>query len=249
MYKDNFLKLTYSWVALKSIGPSEWRSKGASDLIGISGSHFDWSRNFTEFGVNLVTETNIKYLHIFTTDLRTGFPDNGRSCGAARKGMNLFWREVVYNYYLLYFLKKPTNDIDCLNLEALRNLKFLSAKTRQQVWEKMKSIIYHHGRWLIRWMRNKVNYFRTVLWLMRLIRKCSDSIGLDNAEKIQVKRQSAHMMLLHWSVNGCFISFVLISADSFRRLGLTSEAHRGRYTTDFLLISIAVFVVMVREWS
>lgn len=56
-----------------------------------------------------------------TDDLRGKFPNGGKSWGAARKGLNLFFRDVVYNKYLADLLEVPTDYKE--NMKTLRNLE------------------------------------------------------------------------------------------------------------------------------
>jgi hypothetical protein len=119
--RDEFLKQIHRRVAQTSIGPSAIRNQGASGLIRISRIYFEKTINLTEFRKKLVTDSYKDYLDNLTTDLRSKFPTGGKSWGAARKGLNLFFRDVVYNKYLADLLSIPTDYKE--NLKALRNLE------------------------------------------------------------------------------------------------------------------------------
>jgi hypothetical protein len=121
MDKDEFLRQIHRRVAQTSVGPSAIRNQGASGLITISRNYFEKSINLTEFRKKLITDSYKDYLDKLTTDLRSKFPNGGKSWGAARKGLNLFFRDVVYNKYLADLLEIPTDYK--VNLKTLRNLE------------------------------------------------------------------------------------------------------------------------------
>lgn len=121
MEKDEFLRQVHRRVAQTSVGPSAIRNQGASGLITISRSYFEKNINLSEFREKLIKDSYIDYLDKLTTDLRNRFPDGGKSWGAARKGLNLFFRDVVYNKYLADSLNIPTDYKE--NLKALRYLE------------------------------------------------------------------------------------------------------------------------------
>ena len=121
MDKDEFLKLVHRRVAQTSVGPSAIRNQGASGLIKTSREYFENSVNLREFREILTTNKYNDYLDNLTTDLKNRFEKGGQSWGAARKGLNLFFRDVVYNKYLADFLKIPTDYNE--NLRTLKNLE------------------------------------------------------------------------------------------------------------------------------
>ena len=121
MDRVEFLKLIHRRVAQTSVGPSAIRNQGASGLITISRNYFEKNIDLTEFRKNLTADSYADYLDKLTTDLRGRFPDGGKSWGAARKGLNLFFRDVVYNKYLADLLDIPGDYKE--NLKALINLE------------------------------------------------------------------------------------------------------------------------------
>lgn len=121
MDKDEFLKQIHRRVAQTSVGPSAIRNQGASGLITISRNYFEKNINLTKFRKTLTTDSYIDYLDKLTADLKSRFPTGGKSWGAARKGLNLFFRDVVYNKYLADLLNIPTDYKE--NLRTLRNLE------------------------------------------------------------------------------------------------------------------------------
>lgn len=121
MDKKEFIKHIQKRVAQTSVGSSAIRNQGAGGLIKICRSYFENSINLKEFRNHLTTKHYIDYLDELTIDLMNKFPKNGQSWGAARKGLNLFFRDVVYNKYMGDFLEIP-NDFEA-NLASLVNLE------------------------------------------------------------------------------------------------------------------------------
>lgn len=121
MNKKEFIKLIHRRIAQTSIGPSAIRNQGASGLISISRHYFENSIDLKEFRRNLTKSTYTLYLDYLTDDLTKKFPRSGRSWGAARKGINLFFRDVVYNSYLADLLKIPVEFHS--NLNIIKNLE------------------------------------------------------------------------------------------------------------------------------
>ena len=121
MDHKEFLEQIHRRVAQTSIGPSAIRNQGASGLIETAREYFEKRINLVEFREKLPTDKYMSYLDMLTSDLRSRFPRRGQSWGAARKGLNLFFRDVVYNKYLADYLEIPTNYKK--NLRTLRNLE------------------------------------------------------------------------------------------------------------------------------
>ena len=94
-------------IAQISVGPSAIRNQGGSGLIAICREYFEKSIDLNEFRTQLETDTFAAYLDLHTTNLVELFPEGGKSWGAARKGLNLFLREVTYNTYLASHLSIP----------------------------------------------------------------------------------------------------------------------------------------------
>ncbi len=121
MDKDEFLKQVKRRVAQISVGASAIRNQGASGLIKTSREYFENTIDLLEFRDLLTTDKYADYLDRLTIDLKNKFGEGGQNWGAARKGLNLFFRDVVYNKYLADFLKVPTDDQE--NLKMIRNLE------------------------------------------------------------------------------------------------------------------------------
>ncbi len=121
MDKKEFIKNIHKRVAQTAVGPSAIRNQGAKGLINICRAYFENSINLKEFRNHLTTKHYIDYLDELTIDLLNKFPKEGQSWGAARKALNLFFRDVVYNKYMADYLELP-NDLEA-NLATLVNLE------------------------------------------------------------------------------------------------------------------------------
>lgn len=109
MKEDIFIEKLKRRIAQVSVGPSALRNQGAKGIIEICRVYFENSINLKEFKIQAEAERYKDYLDRNTTNLLNKFPENGKSWGAARKGLNLFFREVVYNFYLSNHLEIPGN--------------------------------------------------------------------------------------------------------------------------------------------
>lgn len=121
MDKNDFIKLSQRRIALTCIGPSAIRNQGASGLIQTSRAFFEENINLLEFRKVFITKHCESYLDDLTDKLNMRFPSEGKSWGAARKGLNLFFRDAVCNTYLADFLNLPTDFEE--NLKALQRLE------------------------------------------------------------------------------------------------------------------------------
>jgi hypothetical protein len=116
-----FLVQVHKRIAEISVGPSAIRNQGAPGIIKISRRFFFKQIDLKVFRRKLVTRNYTKYLDDLTKQLVKKFPKNAKSWGAARKGLNLFLREVAYNHYLADYLKISNNYKE--NLLILKNLE------------------------------------------------------------------------------------------------------------------------------
>ena len=107
MPDKEFIKSLQRRTAQISVGASAIRNQGASGLIDCCRYYFENSIDLKEFRKNLKSKKYIGYLDSCTFELVDSFPENGKSWGAARKGLNLFFREVIYNKYLSDYLNMP----------------------------------------------------------------------------------------------------------------------------------------------
>ena len=109
MKNELFIRRLHRRIAQISVGASALRNQGAGGIVKICRDYFENSIDLTEFKTEVESGNFDAYLNRNTNQLIKKFPENGKSWGAARKGLNLFFREVVYNFYLANFLGIPTD--------------------------------------------------------------------------------------------------------------------------------------------
>jgi hypothetical protein len=100
--EKEFLKILQKRVAEGAIGASTLRNMGAPEMVKIA-RNFLSKLNLKKF---LVNESKFeKQLNDETERLRKKFPRKGQHWGAARKAINIFLRDVLYNKFLCDRLK------------------------------------------------------------------------------------------------------------------------------------------------
>ena len=109
MNQHVFLKQIQKRLAQTSIGASALRNQGSAGLVKISRDYLE-KINLDIFFQTLKDETlYTKYLNRHTNQLLEKYPSKAKSWGAARKALNLFFREVVYNKFIADYYKLPNN--------------------------------------------------------------------------------------------------------------------------------------------
>ena len=106
----DLIKAIHRRVAQVSIGPSSLRNQGAPGVV-------DHCRNYFETKIPLESFANAlkdkgayaKWLNRHTLALRDTLPEAAGHWGAARKGLNLFLRDVCYNTVLAEHIGIPGN--------------------------------------------------------------------------------------------------------------------------------------------
>jgi len=123
MNYDEFLLKIHKRIAIVSVGGSAIRNQGASGLIDIARVYFENSISLEKFFASLTDEGSFKrFLDLHTYQLVELFPNGGKSWGAARKALNLFFRDLVYNkfiaenYGLARNFNKFNEEIKCLEI-------------------------------------------------------------------------------------------------------------------------------------
>ncbi len=113
MTEQEFYKLIHRRLAQISIGASAIRNQGAAGLIDILRDYFETQIDLQKF-ISSLNDNSIyqEFLNGHTTIILTRFPDTAQSWGAARKGLNLFLREIVYSKFFSYRFKLPDNFDD-----------------------------------------------------------------------------------------------------------------------------------------
>ena len=123
--EEYFHSLIKRKVAQTSVGSSALRNQGAKGIIEISRNYFENEIDLKEFKQQLYSDNFKEYLDDNTIKLRNLFPVNGQSWGAARKGLNLFFRDVIYNHYL-------REDLS-INSDSIKHLKKLEVPLDKDV--------------------------------------------------------------------------------------------------------------------
>lgn len=102
----DFLRILRNRIAEAAVGPSALRNQGASGVIRAAREYFK-GLDLRAFSVSKEGDFARK-LDAATVHLRKRFPRGARSWGAARKAMNLFLRDALYNTILSqhYYLEK-----------------------------------------------------------------------------------------------------------------------------------------------
>ena len=118
---NNFIKQVHRRIAQISVGPSAIRNQGAAGIVAICRNYFEKSIDLLEFREIMGSNDFNNYLNLHTNNLIALFPENGKSWGAARQGLTLFFREVTYNFYLANYLSIPTGKEQ--NNNILKNLE------------------------------------------------------------------------------------------------------------------------------
>lgn len=93
-----------------SVGASALRNQGAPGIVEAARLYFREEIELDKFFIALSTSKGYrKYLDTHTSNLLETFPSKGKRWGAARKGLNLYFREVVYNKFITDYYRLPKN--------------------------------------------------------------------------------------------------------------------------------------------
>ncbi len=91
-----------------SVGASALRNQGAPGIVEAARVYFREEIELDKFFIALSTSKGYrKYLDTHTSNLLETFPSKGKSWGAARKGLNLYFREIVYNKFISDYYGMP----------------------------------------------------------------------------------------------------------------------------------------------
>lgn len=107
---DTFITNLLYRTAQAAIGPSALRKQGASGVISAA------REAAAKIDVRKLSECNVQtfpaFLNEATDALLNRFPDKAKNWGAARKAINLYFRDLVYNADLsMYFQLKPVREL------------------------------------------------------------------------------------------------------------------------------------------
>ena len=110
MTQNDFIKQIHKRIAIVAVGGSALRNQGAAGLVDIARFYFENAIVLDDLFGCLHNESSFsKFLDTHTTGLLNKFPVNGKSWGAARKGLNLFFRDLVYNKFIAEKYKLAAN--------------------------------------------------------------------------------------------------------------------------------------------
>lgn len=137
MSDQEFYKILHRKIAQSTVGASALRNQGAGGLINICRNYFENNIQLDELFSLITHEIKFKYYLDKHTDLIVyQFPTEAKSWGGARKAINLFFREIVYNSYFAVrysipidfksnneYLKNLEVPLDSYVVEGLRNEK------------------------------------------------------------------------------------------------------------------------------
>jgi len=128
-------------VAVTAIGPSSLMNQGASGVINAA-QEFLALLDLSVFstGVKLYFRSQ---LDTATDSLLLALPKNAQNWGTARKAVNLFLRDALYNHYLAtkYNLHRIENWLEIpLDSAVARGLKKLGNRAELPVWPGLKKL-------------------------------------------------------------------------------------------------------------
>lgn len=100
MKQAEFLSLMHRRLAQTAIGNSVIRNQGAKGLAEIARGYMEENVELDVFFKTIDKKSDYEeFLNKHTNALLAKFPSKGKSWGAARKALNLFFRNLTYNKY------------------------------------------------------------------------------------------------------------------------------------------------------
>lgn len=115
MTEQDFYMLLRRRLSQTSIGPSTVRNQGAPGIVAILRTYFEHNVNLNEFINALPDHQNYQtFINQHTNQIVLQFPENAQSWGAARKGLNIFLREIVYSKFFsnLYTIPEEFDEFN-----------------------------------------------------------------------------------------------------------------------------------------
>jgi len=181
MIHDDFIKQIHRRLAIISVGGSALRNQGAAGLVDIARIYFENSISLDKFVACLRDEVSFKrFLNLHTDQLVDQFPEGGKSWGAARKGLNLFLRDLVYNKFIAE--------------------KFNLAVNFEQFNEEIKHLELpldgYVGRELYEGSNNTLPKWKSIRDLTKVVSERYQAHALRIAKEQNIAR--VHLDLLYW---------------------------------------------------
>lgn len=181
MVQNEFLDKIHKRLSTVSVGASALRNQGASGMVEIARTYFYESIVIAEFFASLANSNKfISFLDFHTENLLQKFPEKGKSWGAARKALNLFFRELVYNKFISDYFKLPTDISEVNNI-----IKHLEVPLDKEV---ATGIFQASNGTIPRW--------ESIKKLQRERSEIYQKVALEIAENKQIAR--IHLDLLFW---------------------------------------------------
>lgn len=148
MNEQDFYKLLQRRLAQIAVGAPSIRNQGSGGLVKILRDYFEQKIDLERFAQSLTNESQYRqFLDEHTGDILKLFPITAQSWGAARKGINLFLREVVYSKFLSHRLNIPDH------LKGFNDLvRFMEVPLDKEV---AKGLIKDSNEFLPRWINIK----------------------------------------------------------------------------------------------
>lgn len=181
MDQTDFYTKLHRRIAQTAVGASAIRNQGGSGLIKICRNYFEKEIDLKEFFDSLSNQDQyMNLLDRHTDAIVNRFPSTAKSWGAARKGLNLFFRDLCYNKYIADKFEIPS-DLKA-NAEML---KFLEVPLDNDV---AKGLIHFFPGQLPKWNRIK-----------NLTKEESDQFQ-EKANELAFQKNIAriHLDLLFW---------------------------------------------------
>ena len=108
MTEQQFYLLLHRRLSQIAIGAPAIRNQGSGGLIKILRQYFETKVDLEHFIKSVANETQYgEFLNGHTSKVLTLFPDTAQSWGAARKGLNLFLREIIYSKFFSHRFSLP----------------------------------------------------------------------------------------------------------------------------------------------
>jgi hypothetical protein len=112
MSEKEFLKLIQRRIAQTCIGASAIRNQGSAGLLYTMRNYFEHSIVLEVFIKKLSEKSSYNsFLNYHANRLLKELPRKSRNWGIARKGLNLFFRDVVYNKFLSDYYSFPIDFV------------------------------------------------------------------------------------------------------------------------------------------
>jgi hypothetical protein len=136
-----FIKFLQYRTAEVAIGPSTLRNQGNKGVVAAARNYL---KTIDLFKFSVTTERRFKsVLDTHTNKLKISFPKGARHWGTARKALNLFLRDVLYNRYLSrhFGFRQIENLLEIpLDKDAAKGIRKCYKTKKLPSWEGIKDL-------------------------------------------------------------------------------------------------------------